>query len=160
MKKLRSKLEQVSKTPQYRRFKILDKASKGILVRNALKKYAIKQKATITDEQSALKPYANTYSISNIKLPHMRGLSYYQKDKLNEYLKKHKSMNVIAFVEIAFDDIETEDEMIHSIKSRRYNIFNEDDLVKALNNMGKDIEITVAEKQIERSGLRIKKIIK
>ena len=89
VKKLKSKLEQVSKTPQYRRFKILDKASKGILVRNALKKYAIKQKATITDEQSALKSYANTYSISNIKLPHMKGLSYFihQKDKLNEYLK-------------------------------------------------------------------------
>ena len=162
VKKLKSKLEQVSKTPQYRRFKILDKASKGILVRNALKKYAIIQKATITDEQSALKSYANTYSISNIKLPHMKGLSYFihQKDKLNEYLKKHKSMKVIAFVEIAFDDIETEDEIIHSIKSRRYNIFNEDDLINALNNMGKDIEITVAEKQIERSGLRIKKIHK
>ena len=69
-------------------------------------------------------------------------------------------MKVIAFVEIAFDDIETEDEIIHSIKSRRYNIFNEDDLVKALNNMGKDIEITVSEKQIERSGLRIKKVHK
>ena len=75
-------------------------------------------------------------------------------------LKKHKSMKVIAFVEIVFDDIETEDEIIHPIKSRRYKICNEDDLVNALNNMGKDIEITVAEKQIEKSGLRVKQIHK
>ena len=99
VKSLKTKLEQVSKTPQYRRFKILEKASKGILVRNALKNYASKNEATITDEQSALKSYAKTYSISNIKLPHMKGLTYFkhQKDKLNEYLKKHKSMKVNSF---------------------------------------------------------------
>ena len=121
VKNLETKLEQVSKTPQHRRFKILEKASKGILVRNALKNYANKHKATITDEQSAVKSYANTYSISNITLPHMRGLTYFkhQKDKRNEYLKKRKSMKVIAFEEILVDDIETEDEIIHSIKSRR-----------------------------------------
>ena len=34
-KNLKTKLEQVSKTPQYRRFKILQRASKGILIRNA-----------------------------------------------------------------------------------------------------------------------------
>ena len=63
----------------------------------------------------------------------MKGLTYleHQKDKLNEDLKKHKSMKVIAFVDIVFDDIETKDEIIHSIKSKRYNIFNEDDLVNA-----------------------------
>ena len=69
-------------------------------------------------------------------------------------------MKVIAFVEIVFDDIEPQDEIIHSIKSGRYNIFNEDDLVNALNDMGKDIEITVAEKQIEKSGLSVKQIHK
>ena len=69
-------------------------------------------------------------------------------------------MSVKAFVEIVFDDIETEDEIIHSIKSRRHNICNEDYLVKASNNMGKDMEFIVAEKQIEKSGLRKKCFIK
>ena len=44
VKNLKTKLEQVSKTPQYRHFKILEKASKGILVRNALKTTLLKTK--------------------------------------------------------------------------------------------------------------------
>ena len=44
VKNLKTKLEQVSKTPQYRRFKILEKASKGILIRNALKTTLLKTK--------------------------------------------------------------------------------------------------------------------
>ena len=67
-------------------------------VRLAVRKYAITQKATITDEQGAFKNYVNAYSISNIKLGKWKGLTYlkYQEDRLKQFLNKkywYESLN-------------------------------------------------------------------
>ena len=125
------------------------------------KSYAIRRKATITNERQALKRYANTYSISNINLNGYRGLSYlkYQKERLTEHLKKEKQMKVLIEVDVAFNHPE-DDEVRHTIRSRRYNILNEEDLNKAINNMAGDIEEQIENSQLKRSGLTIKKIMK
>ena len=47
---------------------MFNQASDKNKVRSALRKYAITQKATKTDEQSAFRNYVNAYCISNIKL--------------------------------------------------------------------------------------------
>ena len=160
--KLKTKLNQVAKTPEYKRFKVLHNASKGVLVRKALKKYAIKQKANITDEVSALKSYANSYSITNINLQGYRGLSYlkYQETKLKENLNRLKSMKILIDADVDFEHVESGDETTHTIRSRRYNIFNEEDLKKAIDNMASDIELIIENKQFDKSGYKIKKIRK
>ena len=61
--KLKTKLEQIAKTQDFKRYNILKRATKGIAVRKALKKYAVTQKANITEERSAFKRYANSYSL-------------------------------------------------------------------------------------------------
>ena len=63
-------------------------------VRSALKKYAITQKATITDEQGAFNNYVNSFSISNINLKGLKGLSYlkYQEDRLKQFLNTNTGM--------------------------------------------------------------------
>ena len=165
--RLTKKLNKISKTPEYKRFKILNDASKKIMVRQALKSYAIKNKASITDEQSALKSYANSYSITNINLSGFKGLSYlkYQKERLNDYLKKHKSMKVLITVDLVFtylaeDEDDVDEDRTHTIGSRRYNILNEEDLNNAINNMASDIELLVENKNLSKSGLKIKKVSK
>ena len=82
--RLKKKLETISKTQGFKRFNILKNATKGVAVRKALKKYTIRQKASITEETSAFKRYANSYSISNINLKGYKGLSYlkYQEERL------------------------------------------------------------------------------
>ena len=161
-KKLKTKLNEVAKTPDYKRFKVLHNATKGVLVRKALKKYAIKQKANITDEVSALKRYANSYSITNINLHGYRGLSYlkYQEPRLKENLKRLKSMKILIDVDVDFEHVENGDETTHTIRSRRYNIFNEEDLKKSIDNMASDIELLIENKQFDKSGYKIKKIRK
>ena len=88
-------------------------------MRKALKKYAIKQKANITDEVSALKRYANSYSITNINLQAYRGLSYlkYQEPKLKENLNRLKSMKILIDVDVDFEHVESGDETTHTIRS-------------------------------------------
>ena len=121
------------------------------MVRQALKSYVIKNKATITDQQSALKSYANSYSITNINLSRFKGLSYlkYQKERLNDYLKKHKSMKVLITVDLIFEDAHDDEEVSHTIGSRSYNILNEEDLISAMNHMASDIEILVENKNLK-----------
>ena len=137
------------------------------MVHQALKSYAIKNKASITDEQSALKSYANSYSITNLNLSGFKGLSYlkYQKERLNDYLKKHKSMKVsitvdLVFTYVAEDEDDVDEDRTHTIGSRRYNILNEEELNNAINNMASDIELLVENKNLSKSGLKIKKVSK
>ena len=61
---------------------------------DTVKKIAIGKRATITEEQSAFKAYANAYTISNIHLKGLNGLTYfpYQSERLNEYLGRHEGM--------------------------------------------------------------------
>ena len=66
-------------------------------MRSAVRKYAIKQKASITDEQSAFKSYVNALFISNIKLQGFKVLFYlkYQEDSLKQFLNENAGMKVL-----------------------------------------------------------------
>ena len=58
------------------------------------------------------------------------------------------------------EEDETTEEILTTIRSRRYNILNEEDLNKAVNNAGNDIQIILENKQLKKSGLSIKKVNK
>ena len=94
-------------------------------------KHAIRKKATITEERSAFRAYANAYTISNINLKGLNGLTYfvYKFDKLNAYLKEHKGMKLNAVVSLRVNNI-LEEEQLVSAKTRSYTINKEDDLRK------------------------------
>ena len=159
--RLKRKLNQISKTQGYKRHAILKRASQGIAVRKALKKYAIKQKATITDEKSAFSKYANSFYISNINLKGYRGLSYikYQEPRLKEFLQTAKNMKIRIDVDIIFNHKDEEDgERKIKIPSRIYTVLNEEELKKAIDNMASDIEIKVENSQLRKSGYTIKKV--
>ena len=126
-----------------------------------MKTYAIRYKPTTTEITSAFKSYTNAYSISNIKLTGLKGLSYlkYQYNKLNRFLSIHPNMKILIVVDLILDQGD-EDEVIRQVQSRRYDIYNSDDLKNSLNNMAKDIEIQIETKQFHKSGLVIRGIDK
>ena len=80
--KLKSKLEKKRRTNEYRAYQI-----KELAATDTVRKFAIRKRATITEEQSAFKAYANAYTISNIHLKGLNGLTYFpfQLERLNEY---------------------------------------------------------------------------
>ena len=159
-KKLKNKLTSISKSQEYKRFKILKHATKGVAVRQALKKYAIKQKANITEEQSAFKRYANSYKISNINLKGYRGLTYlkYQEPRLKEFLQRNNNMKIRIDVDVDFNHPEFEEAQTYKIMSRIYTIMNEEELKNNINNMASDIEIKIENSQLKKSGYTINKI--
>ena len=59
-------------------------------MKNALTKYAIKNKFRITDQQSAFKGYANSIKLENRHFQSEKALSmiHHQKDRLLNFLKK------------------------------------------------------------------------
>ena len=126
-----------------------------------MKTYAIRYKPTITEITSAFKSYTNAYSISNIKLKGLKGLSYlkYQYDKLNRFLSIHPNMKILTVVDLILDEGD-EFEVIRKVQSRRYDIYNSDDLKNSLNNMARDIELQIENKQFHKSGLIIRGIDK
>ena len=160
--RLKKHLKNILKKPSFKRFEILDKAVKGVRVRKALSRYAISTIGKRSDNFTALKGYANTYSITNIEKEGFKGLGhiYYQKSRLKEFLNKHKSMKLLIYVEFVLKSVEEEEEILTTIRSRRYNILNEEDLNKAVNNAGNDIQIILENKQLKKSGLSMKKVNK
>ena len=91
---LNNTLSKIEKSNKYRASKILNQASDKNKVRSAIKQYAIKQKATITEENSAFKKYVNSYSISNINMMGFKGLFYlkYQEDRLKQFLNNNRPL--------------------------------------------------------------------
>ena len=67
--KLKSKLEKKRQTNEYRAYQM-----KELAATDTVRKFAIRKRATITEEQSAVKAYANAYTISNI---HLKGLDLF-----------------------------------------------------------------------------------
>ena len=100
----------IEKSNKYRASTILNQASGKNKVRSAVRKYAITQKATITDEQSAFKSYVNSFSISNINMKGLRGLSYlkYQEDRLKQFLNNNTGMKVL--IQVGFKIITPDDD--------------------------------------------------
>ena len=158
--RLKKKLRTVSKTQGFKRYDILKTATKGIAIRKALKKYVISKKARVTDETSAFKRYANSYSISNINLKGYKGLSHlkYQEERLKEFLGRNNNMKIRIDVDASFNHPEHEEPQTYKIGSRIYTINNPDELKTAIDNMASDIEIKVENSQLKRSGYTINKI--
>ena len=152
--KLKSKLEKKRQTNEYRAYQI-----KELAATDTVRKFAIRKRATITEEQSAFKAYANAYTISNIHLKGLNGLTYfpYQFERLNEYLEKHKGMKLNATVKISVANIYDEMQDV-IVRTRSYTIINSDELKKALNNMRNDIGVRISDMALYQSGLMIVKI--
>ena len=104
---LKSKPAKKRRTNEYRANQI-----KELEATETVRKFAVRKRATITEEQSAFKAYANPYTISNFHLKGLNGLTYfpYQFERLNEYLEKQKGMKLNATVKISvvniFDDMQ------------------------------------------------------
>ena len=125
--KLKSKLEKKKRrTNEYRAYQI-----KELAATDTVRKFAVRKRATITEEQSAFKAYANAYTISNIHLKGLNGLTYfpYQFDRLHEYLEKHKGMKLNATVKISVVNIYDEMQDV-IVRTRSYTIINSDELKK------------------------------
>ena len=148
-KTLLKTLSKIEKSNKYRATKILNQASDKNKVRSALKKYAITQKATITEEQSAFNSYVNSYSISNINMKGLRGLSYlkYQEDRLKQFLNNNTGMKILVQVDVVRKNKDDDEEDMKVLKnfinaediikfrSRRYEVLNTEDITGVLNKI-------------------------
>jgi len=156
-KKLKHNLSNIEATNKYKASKILKQVFDKHKVSMALRKYAITQKATITDEQSAFKSYVNAFSISNINLKGLRGLSYlrHQEDRLKQFLNKNTGMKILIHVEAL-----TEEGDNVKFKSRRYEVLNTNDVMDVMSSMADDIEKQIESSQLGKSNIVIEKINK
>ena len=158
--KIKEKLNKIHQTSEFRRYDILKNASKTLRANKKVLNQAIKRKAVVKDEKSALKAYTNQYTISNIRMDGLKGLSYfkYQFEKLNENLKVNKGMKMLSRVYARYYDVVNDVMKVVPIQSRRYEILNEDDLREALNKIPIDIIVRLDEAQFWMSGLSIEKV--
>ena len=152
--KLKNKLEKKRRTNEYRAYQI-----KELAATDTVRKFAVRKRATITDEQSAFKAYANAYTISNIHLKGLNGLTYfpYQFERLNEYLEKHKGMKLNGTVKISVVNLYDEMQDV-IVRTRSYTLINSDELKSVLKNMRRDIEVRILDMALYQSGLMIVKI--
>ena len=158
--KIKEKLLKLHQTPEFRSYDVEKNARARETINKKLTSHAIKRKAVIKDEQSALKAYTNQYTISNIRMDGLKGLSYfkYQFEKLNEYLKVNKGMKILSRIHAKYFDVANDEIRIITIQSRRDEVLNEDDLRGALRKMPFDIMVRLDEAQFWMSGLSIEKI--
>ena len=163
--RLKKKLKKVKQTIEYKKHELKEK--RGLKWVNLDKNEALKgiqkrYKATITDEQSAFKNYTTSYAITDIKVKGIKALQYlkYQDYRMKEYLKKHKGMKVILQAFGTFKSKKTNEELRHMIKSRRYEITNEDEIANVLSQMATDIEFQMDKMELSESGLVITQIDK
>ena len=121
----------------------------------ALTGIQMRYKATTTNEQSAFKGYVNSFAITNVRVRGIKALQYlkYQDLRLKEYLMKHKGMKVILQVSATMKSKKTNEEIRESIRSRRYNITNEEEIPQKLNQMATDIEFQLDKMEMSESGL-------
>lgn len=165
-KTLTSKLNKVTKTNQFEATHEIKRVYQSIRLRNSLKSYAVKYKAEIKDEPSMFNSYINSYSISNIKLKGLKGLSHlkYQYEKLNTFLSNNPNMKILIAVYVIFEELDDDGEVVgetvKDMRSRRYEVHNSDDLQDTLNNTAADIELQIEQKQLHKSKFRIKGIDK
>ena len=95
-KVLTSKLNRLTKTSQFEATHEIKRVYQGVRLRKSLKSYAMKYKVQRTDVESSFNLYANVFTITNIRLKALRGLTYlkYQYDKLNAYLRTNPGMKI------------------------------------------------------------------
>ena len=120
-KVLNTRLEEVARSDGFRKHSLLMKGASFIkLTRGS---YVKRFKSKITDEQQAFKGYANTYSVSDIRLKGMQGLSYlkYQKQRMVEFLNRNPNMKIIVEVDLALKNTDNEEirRRLRSITQKR-----------------------------------------
>ena len=163
-KVLKKKLDKVKSTIAYKRHELVKKKdAKWLKVdkNKALKSIQKRFKSTVRDEQSAFKSYANSYSVSNLKLRGLKALSYlkYQDFRLKQFIEKHNGMKLRVVVNAVFKKPNGE-ELLVQIPSRRYEITNKEDITETLNQIATDIEIQIDKMEVSASGLVLIKIDK
>ena len=104
----------------------------------------------------------NSYSVSNIKVKGVKALQYlkYQDQRLKEYLNKHKGMKIMMEAYGTFKSKKTNEDIRHTIRSRRYEITNADEIVSVLSQIATDIEFQTDRMELSESGLVIKQFDK
>lgn len=151
-KTLTSRLNKVTKTNQVEATHEIKRVYQSVRLRNSLKSYAVKYKAGINDEPGMFNSYINSYSISNIKLKGLKGLSYlkHQHEKLNSFLSSNPNMAIVLVVCVIFEELDDDGEVvgetIKDMRSRRYEVHNSNDLQHTLNNMAAGIELQIEQK--------------
>ena len=143
--RLKRKFNKIRQTMDYKRYELKEK--RGIRWINLDKNKALtgiqkRYKATITDEQSAFKNYTSSYAISDIRVKGVKAIQYlkYQDFKIKEYLRKHKGMKVLLQTFSNFKSKKTNEIVRREVRSRRYEITNEEEITNVLNQMATDIE--------------------
>ncbi len=128
---------------------------------NALKKFAVKYKARVTDEQSAFKNYANRYTIDNIRLNGLAGLSYLNQQyaRLNAFLQTNPGMIIMVQVKALFrkNNDDGEIDKLHP-QSRRYEIHNPEQLRSTLQRAREDLSFQIENSNLKGSGYVLQKI--
>ena len=155
-KVLNTRLKEVARSDGYRKHSLLMKGASFIKLTRGrpLQDYVKRFKSKITDEQQAFKGYANTYSVSDIRLKGMKGLSYlkYQKQRMVEFLNRNPNMKIIVEVGLALKNTDNE-EIGRRLRSRRYNVHNPEEINSVLNNIAHDIEVQTEIAEFIQSGL-------
>ena len=169
-KVLTTKLTQLTKTKQFEATQEIKQVYERVRLQRSqlLKTYASKFKANISEVQSAFNNYINAFSISNIKLKNLNGLSYikYEYERLKQFLVKNPCMKILISVFVTVESYDDDsDEWVElekrvEIRSRRYEICNLSDLQDTLNNASADIILQIQNAQLTKSNLRIKGIDK
>lgn len=152
--RLKTKLNKVKQTIDYKRHELVEKKDAKWLNKNkALIKIQRTFKAKISEEQS--KNYANSYSIADIRPRGIKGISHtrYQEPQLKRYIQQNNGMKLLMEMIATFRSKKTGEEITHTTRTRLYNITNNDKLQHALNQMGTDLEIQIEKMEISESGL-------
>ena len=113
--------------------------------------------------------YVNAYSISNINLKGLKGLSYlkYHEDRLKQFLNKNTGMEVL--IQVGFkvthpaDDEDDEGNAVRQViklRSRRFDILNTDDITDVLTKIIDDINIRIERSYLSDSNIAIDKLYK
>ena len=156
--RLKTKFNKIRQTMDYKRYELKEK--RGIRWINLDKNKALigiqkRYKATITDEQSAFKNYTSSYAINDIRVKGVKAIQYlkYQDFKIKKYLRKHKGMKVLLQTFSNFKSKKTNEVVRREVRSRRYEIINEDEITNVLNQMATDIEHQAEVLEASESGL-------
>ena len=152
-KVLTTKLTQLTKTKQFEATQEVKTVYERVRLQRSqlLKTYASKFKANISEVQRAFNNYINAFSISNIKLKGLNGLSYikYEYERLNKFLATNPCMKILISVFVIVEQYDEDDyewvelEERIEIRSRRYEVCNTTDLQDTLNNTSADITLQI-----------------
>ena len=161
--RLKKKLNSFKKTMDYKKFQLETKSdARWVRIDKNRPLRAIQKrfKAKVRDEQSAFNHYANSYSISDIKVRGIKAISYikYQDVILKKYIDEHKGMKIFMEMFAVFIRKDDNEEIRHTTKSRIYTITSKEEVPDVISQMATDLEIQVDKMETSKSGLVLKQI--